>query len=602
MGAALDELAAAHAELARRQTFTDALLETIEVGIVACDADGVFVTNNRAERAMFGLDAEFHGKHMNELGPRIDVFEHGDRLAPKQYPLMRALRGDDVTKIEVVAGPAGGPYRDIAVRGRRITDRSGRVLGAVAALTDMTAEYAAARQLAEEHRRLAEAQRLGQLGSFEHDFATDDWSWSEQLAALWGLPVDAPPEDFHRLVVEQDRARADDCWAAAHAIGGTHTYDFQLQRANDGAQRFIRATIEVELDSDGGPLRSRGTHLDITDLRAAEHAAQQANSFFHAVLTAVPDYTFVTDVQQQTVIYGSPTKDVLGLDAGMLEALGPGGIASLVHPDDQPRLRELNAAAARLDDGLVLQLTCRARHADGQWRWLSHRVTPFRRDAREHVVEVLAVVRDVTDVVDTEHRLIRAARHDYLTGLPNRALLVDRLDAALARSSRDGGEVAVLFCDLDGFKNVNDSAGHAAGDAVLVEAARRLVGAVREGDTVARVGGDEFVVIVEPWERESGEGYAAVREPRPAPDRTLAVQVAERITDALRTPFVVAGVAHIVTASVGIAYATNGTEAGQEVTADEVLRGADAAMYLAKDRGKNRLEVFATASAVQPAH
>jgi len=265
-------------------------------------------------------------------------------------------------------------------------------------------------------------------------------------------------------------------------------------------------------------------------------------------------------------------------------------------------LRELNADGVNIEDGEVLQTQYRALHADGHWRWLSHRVTPFRRDSQGRVVELLAVVRDVTDVVEAERRLLHAARHDYLTGLPNRALLVERLDTALERGAREGREVAVLFCDLDGFKPVNDTGGHAAGDAVLLESARRLTSVLREGDTVARVGGDEFVIVVEPWSR--GEDSAGVESPRaesaepaepverpgiPEPsERRLALQVAQRVAQALSQPVDVGGIAHVVTVSIGITYAAP----GRPVTADDVLHEADVAMYLAKERGKNRFEVF----------
>ena len=141
---------------------------------------------------------------------------------------------------------------------------------------------------------------------------------------------------------------------------------------------------------------------------------------------------------------------------------------------------------------------------------------PFRRDDSGAVVEVLGVLRDITDVVQAEEQLSHGALHDPLTGLPNRALLLDRLEAALARSTREHREIAVLFCDLDGFKQVNDTAGHAAGDAVLIEAATRLGTVLREGDTVARVGGDEFVLVVEPWNRAHS---TTARAPTRAPNR-----------------------------------------------------------------------------------
>jgi diguanylate cyclase (GGDEF)-like protein/PAS domain S-box-containing protein len=455
------------------------LLETIDVGIVSCDAMGVFILSNRAEREIFGLQDGLEGLLPEHLGPLIDVFDSaGKALTVEEYPLMRTLRGELASPADVRVGPAGGPYREIVVRASRITGAAGELVGAVAALTDVTAERTASRALTEERRKLA----------------------------------------------------------------------------------------------------------------VAEEDARRANNFLNAVLSATPDYTFVTDLASGAIIYGSRDKDVLGLTSEQLQALEPQDGTALIHPEDHVRLHAVNVAAADLDDGQVLQLRYRGLHADGQWRWVNRRVTPFRRDGSGRVIEVLGVVRDVSDVVQAEERLTYATLHDDLTGLPNRTLLVDRLDAALTRSERDGQEVAVLFCDLDGFKNVNDTAGHAAGDAVLLEIARRLNSVLRAGDTVARVGGDEFVVVVEPWSRELTVTATA---PAVAPPAALAVLVAERVAAVLRPPMTVNGVEHVVTASIGITYARTTSPGGSgRVTADQVLQDADVAMYRAKELGKDRFEVF----------
>jgi diguanylate cyclase (GGDEF)-like protein len=163
----------------------------------------------------------------------------------------------------------------------------------------------------------------------------------------------------------------------------------------------------------------------------------------------------------------------------------------------------------------------------------------------------------------------------------------------LARSEREGREIAVLFCDLDGFKQVNDTAGHAAGDAVLVETARRLRLALREGDTVARVGGDEFVLIVEPWNRSATDD--SVNNDRDvAHDRGLALRVADRVVSALRVPVKVQEVDYAITISVGITYPSLMNLDGQGIPkASDVMKEADEAMYWAKHQGKDRFAVFA---------
>ncbi|HWF40911.1 MAG TPA: diguanylate cyclase, partial [Acidothermaceae bacterium] len=530
-------LADVHAELSRRQSFYDALLETVEVGIVSCDADGVVVVSNRVERAIFGLADGLNGLLPEQFAPHIDVLEpSGRHLNPDEYPLMRTLRGEQVDAIDMVVGPTGGPHREIVVRGRQITTPDGEVLGAVAALTDVTDERVASRALVEERRRLTEAQRLGQLGSFDYDFASATWTCSEQLAVLWGVEwAGFVPEMTRRVVLPEDLAAFSQGWAAACQRGGFHSYDYRIRRATDGAVRLIRSNVEVELDVEGRPMHGRGTHMDITELNAAKEAAQRAHAFFDAVLTANPDYTFVTEVASGAVIYGSRGKDILGITTEQFEALDQQALGALVHPDELESVRSVNAIGANLDDGDLVQIRYRGLHADGTWRWLNMRVTPFRRNDAGHCVEVLAIVRDVTDVVHAEERLTYAARHDSLTGLPNRAQLVERLDAALVRSARENREVAVLFCDLDGFKRVNDTGGHSAGDAVLLETARRLRSVLRPDDTVARVGGDEFVMLVEPWHRRERERDAAGVPLADGPTlggplhRALAVTVAERV-------------------------------------------------------------------------
>ncbi|MDQ1506995.1 MAG: hypothetical protein QOD57_4722, partial [Actinomycetota bacterium] len=183
--------------------------------------------------------------------------------------------------------------------------------------------------------------------------------------------------------------------------------------------------------------------------------------------------------------------------------------------------------------------------------------------------EVLVTVRDVTARKRTEEGLLRHALHDSLTGLPNRVLLLDRLAMSLARATRRRARVGVLFVDLDRFKLFNDSRGHASGDALLRGAADRLRVAIRPEDTVARFGGDEFVVVCDELA-----------------DETEALRIGERVLRSLREPFTVGAEEIFLSGSLGIALAE------ADSTPDSLLRDADAAMYRAKLRGRSRCEVF----------
>ena len=461
-----DELAQAHAQLARQKSFRDALLETIQVGVVSCDADGVIVISNRAEREIFGLERGLDGLTPTDLAPLIVAWDADGRpLVPDTYPLLRALRGESVTPVDVTVGPEGGPQREIVVRASQIRRADGAVLGAVAALTDVTAERAAIRALVAEQRNLAEAR-----------------------------------------------------------------------------------------------------------------------AFSDAILAASPDTTVVTDLSSGEIVYTSPGQDILGFAAEDFVALGLEGRIALVHPDDHRVVADLATEVRTLEDGQTAQARYRTQDATGQERWIDRRVTPFRRDEAGALVQALAVVRDVTELVHAEVALKRAAHHDSLTGLPNRAQLVEILGAALARAADTGSEAAVLFIDLDGFKQVNDTGGHSAGDVVLRETADRLDRIVRPYDEVARVGGDEFVIVVHPRKRAG--------DPEDPDVRACAASLAARVAEAVGQPITVRGIDHRVTASIGITFSGGSAGATGPTSVDDVLHLADAAMYLAKEQGKNRYEVL----------
>ena len=197
------------------------------------------------------------------------------------------------------------------------------------------------------------------------------------------------------------------------------------------------------------------------------------------------------------------------------------------------------------------------------------RVDAFGRDDTTFLETMANVLASALDARQAVEDLRHNALHDGLTGLPNRALVLDRLELALGQSTRSGAQVAVLVCDLDRFKVVNDALGHAAGDEVLALVGERLRGIVRPGDTVGRFGGDEFVVVC----------------PEVA-DAPSVVEIAERLASGLRDPMVVHGTTLVVTASVGIALGQGA------VPAAGLLRDADAAMYRAKSRGRARYELF----------
>jgi len=239
----------------------------------------------------------------------------------------------------------------------------------------------------------------------------------------------------------------------------------------------------------------------------------------------------------------------------------------VVHPDDTPRARQLLADVMHAP-GAQISGEYRARHVDGSWRFVEAVLTNLLEDPA--VGGIVVNYRDITERKALEDELRHQAFHDSLTGLANRALFADRLEHALTRVRRFRQPLAVLFIDLDDFKTVNDSLGHGEGDLLLTAVAERLSEGVRASDTIARMGGDEFAVLIEDPE-----------------DAATPVEVAHRLLATLSEPFGLGGKALFVHASVGIAVSTN-----RKQTGENLLRDADAAMYMAKSNGKNRVEVF----------
>lgn len=233
----------------------------------------------------------------------------------------------------------------------------------------------------------------------------------------------------------------------------------------------------------------------------------------------------------------------------------------LVHPDDRDRVNDLIAASVRT--GELLDYECRIVRADGDVRTV-HALGHWMTDDDGLLVRIRGTVHDVTDRRRMEESITQMAFHDALTGLCNRRLYLDRLESALSRASVDGTACAVLFLDLDGFKAVNDAHGHAMGDALLQEVAIRLRAAVRQSDTVARFGGDEFAVLCE------------------AAGHRVAHLTAQRIDRELERPIVVDRIHLAVAVSIGIAVA----ESDHDVSPDDLLRRADAAMYEVKSSGR----------------
>lgn len=303
----------------------------------------------------------------------------------------------------------------------------------------------------------------------------------------------------------------------------------------------------------------------------AESTARNNEARFQALVQHSSDVIMILD-PDGTIRYASPSMAlVFGHDPAKLIT---SRIEAILHPEDLSSalqfLEELARSNRSRTGGATpgaLKREWRIRHANGAWLTVDNVGTNL---LSEPVIRGLVLnTRDVTEQSVIKQQYMHQAFHDPLTDLANRSLFLYQVGHALARAQRQSNAVTVLFLDLDNFKTVNDSLGHAAGDRLLVDAARRLATCVRDSDLIARLGGDEFAVLVEDTD---------------SVDEVLAI--ADRVGVALSKPFVLGGKEVFVNASIGIARSARGE------STDELVRNADVAMYVAKTRGKGQHVLF----------
>ena len=297
------------------------------------------------------------------------------------------------------------------------------------------------------------------------------------------------------------------------------------------------------------------------ELRAEVGERREAESSLRLLIEASGEGIFGIDQQGRCSFCNPVAAALLGYaDAGQL--LGR-PILDLITPGAADGDAALLTCATLCEGAAIHEDEAWFARADGSLLTVEYRAHPIMRDGE--VSGAVVSFADITERKRSQDRIWRQANYDPLTGLPNRELLRDRLDGALAQAHRRAGRLAVLFVDLDKFKQANDRLGHAAGDSILLEVARRMAACLRETDTVARLGGDEFLVML-PFVEEA----------------MAAETVAAKIVEALARPFATAAGEAEISASVGIAYYPD-----DATTQDALIRNADLAMYRAKEAGRN---------------
>jgi diguanylate cyclase (GGDEF)-like protein/PAS domain S-box-containing protein len=433
--------------------------------------------------------------------------------------------------------------------------------GIFSLVTDITEQRAVEEELRYNEARLT---MLFEVSSDIMAILEDDGSWHASPAGtrILGYPMGWDPEGGLLSLVHPD-----DIELAARSIEqviagerGKHEPERLRLRHIDGHYLWFECTAERvdNATAHGLIIIAR----DVNDQKAAEDAKVDAEARFRAAFERSPLGIALVDLDANII----DANAAFGAMAGRTEEELVGtDLSRLIHPDDRERAREEGASRA-LGKTEAAPAPYRLLQPDGRVVWTMNDVSLVSLpDGTPDYTVVLAA--DVTERIKLEERLEYQAFHDPLTQLANRARLHNLLETAWERRATTG-QLALLFVDLDRFKQVNDSLGHVAGDELLLLVARRLERSVRAGDAVARFGGDEFVVIC--------ENIA---------NRDEALQIAGRIRESLARTYRLSSGEATVAASVGIAIDDD------QATVDDLLRDADMAAYRAKDLGRNRVEL-----------
>ncbi|HTT27799.1 MAG TPA: EAL domain-containing protein [Solirubrobacteraceae bacterium] len=440
---------------------------------------------------------------------------------------------------------------DALERSESLTDAGPKILDALAR----------AEERARGERLLTDAEQAAGTGSFELELGRGNTHFSAGLRRIFATPADV--ELTRELMLErvhpEDRELVERSFESAAGAKDPLHFEFRITRF-DGEERVVRARGEAIVEGRRGPAKVVGTMQDVTE-EAAGRAARDLLSYVvqstgDAIVTKSHDGTITSWNRGAEQLYGYSPEEAIGQPIALIEPAHRAG--------EQQRILETLLSGESIDN-----FETEAMRKDGGVLAVSLTVSPVT-NATGRIVSTAIIARDTTERVRYEERLRHMADHDQLTGLLNRRRFDEQLKRELARAGRYAAHSAVLSIDIDNFKGINDSAGHAAGDAVLVQVASVLSSRFRSTDVVARLGGDEFAVLL---------SAVGAEEARAA---------AEDLLSGIRnSPASYGGRPFRISASIGVTAFES-----DDATAGEVLVNADLAMYAAKTGGRDRVVVY----------
>lgn len=436
----------------------------------------------------------------------------------------------------------------------------------VGTYTDITERKNSQLTLQHNQDLLNEAQLLGKLGSWELNLASGELRWSDEIYRIFELdPAHFQPsyENFLNAVHPDDRNTVNQAYT--DSIQNRQPYDITHRLLLPNGQiKWVREHCRSDFDASGKALRSVGAVQDITEQKIAEEWLRVA-----AVAFETHEAIVITNIEGNIIRVNQAFQDITGYSEAEVLGRNPRVLSS----GRQDKAFYVDMWRQLLNSGTWTgEIWDKRKNGQIYPKWLT--ITAAKDDAG-NTTEYVAIFSDITARKQAEDEIRNLAFYDVLTTLPNRRLLMERLHTALSASARSQKYGAVLFLDMDKFKNLNDTLGHDYGDLLLIDVAERIQSCVRESDTVARLGGDEFVVILEEMEGNDKETSQKV------------ALIAEKIRAALAMPYQLKKIIYHSSPSIGVSL-----YCGNEESVDAILKHADMAMYQAKEAGRNTVIFF----------
>jgi diguanylate cyclase (GGDEF)-like protein/PAS domain S-box-containing protein len=567
-------VSAAELALAQNARFLERCSRLAGVGAWEWDADEEKLTLSDSACELLGLPTG----QVPSLSALLDRFGP-DGAAMLGAALQRAASDGEGWDVELPCDTGPDARRVLRVVGRRDEDEAARRVGVV--MLDVTEPAEVRAELERTLERLALATHSGGIGVWDLDLRARELAWDD---AMWRLHGEVPHGRRTTLAAWRKRLHPEDRRAAVRAVRAALRDGPQLDSEwrvcwPDGSTHVLRSSGRVLRDAAGKPLRLSGVCWDVSESRRLQQQLVEQRELLEVTLQSIADAVLTTDALGRVTWLNPVAQRLTGWPAA--EARGqPASRVFVAQSEDtreplpDPVQRCLaSGRPTRLPSGAVLQAR------EGGLRAVDDSVAPIR-DGEGRVLGAVLVFRDVTQQRRQFDEIHWRATHDVLTGLVNRAEFGQRLARTLERARRDGSQHALLAFDLDRFKAINDHCGHAAGDEVLREVARRLETGVRGRDTVARLGGDEFAAILENCSLDE------------------ALHVAQKLCDAMDQYRYVQGEQRFrIGTSIGVAPLD-----ARWPDADAALREADACCMMAKEHGRNRVQLWSPDNAALRAH